>query len=129
MDNKEILKNAFKDVIVANEVDEDVIAHYFDKNYQQWVDDHELDYFGFVAHMYAQKKRVKQASVEFKSMVSENDKVATIHQIRAMTIEGNEVSGKVIAHFTFDNNKITRCEELTFFEKAEEKDRDLGHVS
>ena len=128
MNNKDRLKNAFEEIFMAAEVNEEKIDKYFDRSYQQWVDGHELDYKDFIKHIHAQKKRIQRVSVKFETMIAEGDKVATIHHIKARTIEGNDIKGRVLAHFTFRNHKIIRCEELTFFDKANAQDRDLGHV-
>ncbi|QDP71955.1 nuclear transport factor 2 family protein [Legionella israelensis] len=126
--NKSILKQAFKTIFEENQIDELTVAEFFSKDYQQWVDGHQLDYQGFLQHLKAQRQKIATISIEFKSVVAEKNKVATIHQVEAITQKGNPVKGKVIAHFTFENDKILSCEELTFFTEAKEEDRDLGSV-
>ena len=76
--------------------------------------------------MLAQKKRLKSVDIKFHSMVEEGQKVATIHFVDAISHDGHIIKGRVIAHFTFKADKLTFCEELTFFDKAREKDKDLG---
>ncbi|WP_133128897.1 nuclear transport factor 2 family protein [Legionella nagasakiensis] len=125
-ENKLLLKQAFKAIFEHEVVDEKTIAAFFSKDYRQWVDGHELDYQDFIQHIQAQKKRVATVSIDFKSMIAENDKVATVHLIDAITREGAPVRGKVIAQFTIKNKKIVACEELTFLHEAQEKDKDLG---
>ncbi|AHE67969.1 hypothetical protein Loa_02427 [Legionella oakridgensis ATCC 33761 = DSM 21215] len=127
-ENKLLLKQAFKAIFEHDVVNEETIAAFFSKEYRQWVDGHELDYQDFIKHIQAQKKRVATVSIEFKSMIAEHDKVATVHLIDALTKEGDPVRGKVIAQFTIKNKKIVACEELTFLHEAKEKDRDLGSV-
>ncbi len=129
MNYKERLKLIFKEVLGSPEFNTTKIAKHFDKAYKQWVDGHELDYVGFVNHMRAQKQRVESVEVTFHSMIEEGPKVATIHFIDAKTKDGYPVKGRVMAHFTFNEDKLVLCEELTFFDKAREQDKDLGHVS
>ena len=95
----------------------------------QWVDGHELDFDGFVAHLKAQRQRIESVKFTFKSVVEQGDKVATIHLIDAVTKDSHPVKGKVVAQFTFEDGKIVNCEELTYFSEAREQDRDLGSVS
>ena len=128
MDNKEILRKAFNEVFESSSANEESIAKFFDEKYQQWVDGNELDFKGFAKHVQSQKHRVEHVSFDFKSMVAEGDKVATIHHINAITKEGDSVKGRVCAQFTFSNGKIIRCEELTFFDQVKDKDKDLGHT-
>lgn len=129
MNYKEQIKLIFKEVIGSPEFNESKISEYFDEDYQQWVDGHELDYSGFIEHMRAQKQKIESVDIKFHSIVEEGQKVATIHFIEAKTLDGHEVKGRVIAHFTFKDSKLVLCEELTFFDKAREKDRNLGHVN
>mgnify|MGYP000256420416 CR=1 FL=1 len=128
MNYKERLKLIFDDVIGSPEFDELKISKHFDKDYQQWVDGHELDYCGFIEHMRIQKQRVKSVDIKFHSIIEEGQKVSTIHFVNATTKDGHEVEGRVIAHFTFNKDKLILCEELTFFNKARDEDRDLGHI-
>lgn len=128
VDYKSRLKEMFNDVFQSPEYNEEVIGQYFSPDYQQLVDAHQIDFEGFKQHVQAQKKRVERVSFTFKSLVCENNIVATIHLIDAQTKEGNTVKGKVMAQFTFEDDKIVACEELTFISEASEHDKDLGHV-
>lgn len=126
--NKIVLRKAFKAIFESDNVDEAIIAHYFSPDYIQWVDGHELDYSGFINHLKAQKMRVARVNIDFKSLVAEGNKVASIHLIDAMTRDGHPVIGKVVAQFTFKEGKILACEELTFIQHAREEDKNLGSV-
>ena len=126
--NKELIREAFKQVFGSATFSEDVIAQYFTSNYQQWVDGRCLNFKDFVQHIKAQKARVEAVSIEFKSLIAEGNRVASVHLIDAVTVTGNPVKGRVMAVFTIENDKIAHCEELTFIEEAEDGDRDLGHV-
>lgn len=126
--NKTLLKNAFASVFEQGQIDEASVSRYFDKQYTQWVDGHELDFNGFVEHLAAQRKRVEKVNVTFRTILAEGDQVSTVHLIDAMTKEGNAVKGKVIALFSFRNGKILSCEELTYFDEVSEQDKDLGSV-
>lgn len=125
---KQTLLAAFESIFERQENDEENVSRYFSKDYTQWVDGHELDFQGFIEHLQSQRKRIQSVSFQFKNIISEGDKVSTIHLVDALTTEGNSVQGKVIAHFTFKDGKIIHCEELTYFANASEKDRDLGSV-
>ena len=103
---KQTLLAAFESIFERQENDEENVSRYFSKDYTQWVDGHELDFQGFIEHLQAQRKRIQSVSFHFKNIISEGDKVSTIHLVDALTTEGNSVQGKVIAHFTFKDGKI-----------------------
>ncbi len=90
-DNKQILKDAFAEVIACPNPTEELCAKYFSRDYVQYVDGHRLDFDGFVKHMVEQKKVVASVNVTFKHMVEEGDKVATVHMIDATKKDGAKV--------------------------------------
>ena len=94
---KEWFKKAFKAVIEDMDADESVIEQYFAEDYRQYVDGHELDYQGFIKHMKAQKAALQSVSVEFKHLIAEDDKIASIHFIHAIKKDCGIVEGQVNA--------------------------------
>lgn len=126
LNNKQIIQDAFRDVIENTSAGEEMISQYFSKDYRQFVDGKQLNYDQFVAHMKAQKLAIKSVKVSFENMLSDGDKVSTVHIVDAVKKDGSIIKVKVIAMFQIDQGKIMLCDELTYFIKGNDVDRDLG---
>lgn len=124
--NKDLLKEAFRNIIEAPVVDEKQIARYFSQDYIQHVDGKTINYTQFVSHIHTQRKTLASIKVTFLNVVSEGDTVFSNHLIRAHTKDGRILHGKVIGEFTIRDGKITGCDELTHIVGGTEEDQDLG---
>lgn len=126
VDNKILLKNAISDIFDGDTVDENVVAKYFSKDYIQYVDGKTLDYQQFIEHLHTQRKTVYNIRFTFEHLVSEGDKVVSIHYPEADKRSGGRIKAKVIALFIIKNNKIILCDELTHLIVGDKEDHDLG---
>ena len=126
MNNKDFIKNAFAEIYKGDAVDETVVAHYFSKDYIQHVDGKTLNYQQFVDHLYAQRKAIYNVTITFEHLISEGDKVVSIHYPTADKFSGGKIKAKVIALFVIKNDKIVLCDELTHLIEGSSEDRDLG---
>ncbi len=123
---KKFIQEVFINLIENRDADEKTYAKYFSKDYIQYVDGKVLDYDHFVKHMKALADTIKSAKVTFKHIVSENDKVATIHRVNAVKHDGSQIEVQVNALFQIKNNKIILCDELTYLIQGEKSDKDLA---
>jgi hypothetical protein len=77
--------------------------------------------------MRAQKTVLKSLKIEFKNMIVEGDKIATIHIGHGIKKDGNAIEAQVNAVFQIKNRKLIVCDELTRMVKGNKADEDLGH--
>ena len=125
-ESKEFIQEVFRNVIENRNANEEIYSQYFSPNYTQYVDGKILNYTDFVSHMTAQKTVIASAKVNFKYIISEGDKIATVHTVEAVKHNGNLIEAQVNALFQIENRKILSCDELTHLIKGEKSDRDLG---
>lgn len=123
---KKFIKEVFINLIVNRDADEKTYAKYFSKDYIQYVDGKILDYDHFVRHMKTLAATIKSAQVTFKHIITEGDKVATIHRVNAIKHDGSQIEVQVNALFQIKNNKIILCDELTYLIQGEKSDKDLA---
>lgn len=126
MDNKEIIRSAFRDIFGSDKVDEAKVALYFSPEYIQHVDGKTINYAQFIKHLHEQRKTLASIKVTFLTIASEGDIVFSNHLITATKHDGAELQGKVIAQFTVKDGKIVGCDELTLMLTGSKKDKDLG---
>lgn len=120
-----LLENTFQDLL--NPVkDVDAIRPYFDKDYTQWVDGKMLDYDGFFRHVTALKEVIASAYIEFIEYIEDGDKVADIHDVFVTKKSGEKLHVRVMAFFTFKDQKIASVRELTQLLEGDEADQDIG---
>jgi predicted SnoaL-like aldol condensation-catalyzing enzyme len=125
-DTKKFVKEAFTNTIENMDATEETYAKYFSRDYIQHVDGKTLKYDDFIAHMKAQKNVMKSATVNFKYMIVEGDKVATVHIVNGVKKNGGIIEAQVNALFQIKDKKIVFCDELTHLIKGDKSDRDLG---
>ncbi|MES2204085.1 MAG: nuclear transport factor 2 family protein [Pseudomonadota bacterium] len=123
---KKFIKEIFVTLIEEREVSEATCARYFSKEYIQYVDGKVLDYDHFVKHMKTLMATIKSAKVTFKHIIVEGDKVATVHNVKAIKNDGSHIEAQVNALMQIKNNKIILCDELTHLIQGEKSDKDLG---
>ena len=126
MENKEVIKAAFRAAFDSDTVREEAVTRYFSRDYIQHVDGKTIGYVQFIEHLRAQRETIASFHIEFLAMASEGDIVFTNHKVRAVKKDGNEIEAKVIAQFTVCNGQIIACDELTRMVAGSEEDRDLG---
>lgn len=126
MDNKELVRLAFRNVIEATSVDSGEIERYFSTQYVQEVDGKTLHFEEFVAHVKKQKETVASAKVDLIALISEGDVVFSNHEVNVLKKDGSRAKFKVIAQFLVRDGRIAACDELTRMIEGEKSDRDLG---
>lgn len=126
MDNKQLIRLAFQNVIEATSVDAHEIEKYFSKRYVQNVDGRTLLFEEFVAHVIKQKETVALAKVRFLNLICETNVVFSNHEVDVLKKDGSKAKFKVIAEFCIADGKIVSCDELTRMIEGEKSDRDLG---
>ncbi len=124
--NKQLIKEAFANVVENMDVTEETYTKYFSENYQQRVDGKILNYIDFVSHMKVQKTVMQTVRVTFRYMVAEENRVATIHVVNGVKKDGGTIEAQVNAIFQISENKIILCDELTHLIKGDKSDKDLG---
>jgi ketosteroid isomerase-like protein len=124
--NKVLVQHMFRDVLERDKFDEQEIAHYFSRSYQQKVDGKTLDFTGFVDHIRELKRTVTGLQVSFEQMVAEGNKVMDIHRVEADKRTGGKMMARVISLWVIEAGKIVFCDELTHMEQGAPEDRDLG---
>ena len=123
---KELIKNLFKNVLQNQSVDIEIIKKYISEKYIQYVDGKELRFEQFVEHIKKQKEVIESIKVDFISMVEENNIVFTNHIVSINKKDNSFVKVKVIAEFIIENEKLVKCDELTFLLNGSSEDKDLG---
>lgn len=126
IETKQLIRDAFVNVLENPDATDATYADYFSKDYIQHVDGKTLNYDGFVAHMQTLKSVVETMKVTFEQLIVDGDKVCSVHVVDAIKKDGNEVQIKVIAYMQIKDKKIVFCDELTHMLKGEKSDRDLG---
>lgn len=123
---KQFIQDAFKAIIVDTNATDETYSTYFSKDYIQYVDGKELNYKGFVQHMKALKAALYSATVSFRHIIAEDDKVSTVHVINAIKKDGRKVVAQVNALMQIEDEKIVLCDELTHIIHGDASDKDLG---
>ncbi|SCC48347.1 hypothetical protein GA0116948_11097 [Chitinophaga costaii] len=126
MDYKKTIREGFALFSQKNGFKQEDVARFFHPAYQQYVDGHHLDYKGFIAHMIAQRKVVQEMEIFFKTIVQEGNIVFTNHEVFIKKIDGQPIKIQVIAEFLFEEDKVIKCEELTYLMEGSNEDRDIG---
>lgn len=126
MNNKEIIKQVFREVFETRNFNESKIVELFHENYTQHVDGKKLSLQDFIAHIKKLKEELSSVKIIFDHIVCEDDSVCTVHRALGVKKSGVEVHAKVIAYFKLKDGKVLLCDELTHMVKGEEEDRDLG---
>lgn len=127
--NKQLIKDAFSQVVGSNSADEKIIAAFFHPEYQQYVDGIELNYSGFIQHMIAQKGVISNTVVNFRNIVAEDEVVFTNHEVIATKNDGSIIKVHVLAEFRIANGKIIRCDELTRVIQGSVEDSNIGSMT
>ena len=126
--NKQLVKDAFTQVVGSTVADEKIITHFFHSKYQQNVDGVKLDYSGFIEHMKAQKSIVSNIIVNFRNIVAEDELVFTNHDVIVTKNDGSIVKIHVLAEFRIAEGKIISCDELTRLEQGAPEDHNIGSM-
>jgi predicted SnoaL-like aldol condensation-catalyzing enzyme len=126
MENKEIVRNLFKNVFESPEFNEEILRNYVDTAYIQQVDGKTLNYPEFVLHIKLLKEKVNSLNVEFLTLVEEGDIVFSNHIVSLTLNDGKKGKSHGIAEFRIRDGKLYSCDELTFLVEGREKDKDLG---
>lgn len=122
-----LIQEIFTEVFEKDEFDEAVCEKYFSKNYVQYVDGKKVDYAGFLEHVRALKSALHSMSFEFKHIVTQGNKIATLHIARGIKRDtGDKIEVQVNAMFEVQHNQLILCNELTRLIHGEERDQDLG---
>lgn len=127
--NKQLIKDAFTQVVGSTIVDEKIIANFFHSNYQQNVDGVQLDFSGFIQHMKAQKEIISSITVNFRNIVAEDELVFTNHDVMVTKNDGGIIKIHVLAEFRIAEGKIISCDELTRLEHGAAEDHNIGSMT
>lgn len=127
--NKQLIKDAFSQIVESTSADEKVIADFFHPKYQQYVDGQQLDYSDFIQHMIVQKGVISNTVVNFKNIVAEDELVFTNHEVIATKNDGSIIKVHILAEFTIADGKIIRCDELTRIIQGSAEDSKIGSMT
>jgi limonene-1,2-epoxide hydrolase len=126
MSPKELVLNAFRNVLENPNATLCDLEKYFSVEYKQSVDGKALDYSAFTEHFIALTKAVRSFNVDVRDIMSEGNRVFTHHVVHMIKNNGDEVVMKVLALFDVEDGKIIACDELTHILKGNSEDHDLG---
>lgn len=119
------LKSLFADLFDPTKGIE-AIKPYFSPQYTQWVDGKLLDFEAFIQHVKALKEVIASAHIEFKEYLENGNIVADTHEVFITKKTGEKLHVKVMAFFTFENQKILSTQELTHLISGNVEDQDIG---
>ncbi|MDN5285323.1 MAG: hypothetical protein JWR38_1597 [Mucilaginibacter sp.] len=125
-DHKKLIKEIFKNIFETPSFDEAIVRKYFSTDYIQHVDGKTLGFDHFIKHVEVVKDAMQSMSINFKTLVQENDTVFTNHIVTGTTKEGRTGDVQVIGEFRIRNGQVIYCDELTHQLSGDPKDRDLG---
>lgn len=125
-DNKQLIKNVFRDIFSNLDFTEETCEKYFSINYIQYVDGKKLDYDKLIKHLMNLKSTLHKIKITFKHIISEHDKVSTIHIVNATKKNGVVCKVQVNAMFQIKNQKIILCDELTHLISGEGLDKEIA---
>lgn len=123
---EKVVEEMLHNVIESKTYDEAVIQVYFSTDYIQVVDGHTLDYTGFKQHIQKLKELIDTVEVKVLNFAKRGCTVFTKHQVQSVLRDGSRHKHFVMAEFTFQDGKISRCEELTFLLEGSASGKDLG---
>ncbi len=124
---KRHVKQMFKDLIENPNFDETLVDKYVSEDYVQMVDGKTFYYPEFKSHLKVIKEAATPGKVQFLHIVSDKNKVATVHHVHEVKKNGEPLITEVIALFQFDkNNKMVLCRELTHIVQGNEEDKELS---
>ena len=112
-------------LIESESIDEKIIASYLHDDFIQYVDGKTLNKLDCISHAKAVKSSVHSGKVTFEHIISESNKVCTVHLAQGKTNEGNYVKFKVIAYFEIKDNKVWLFDELTRMVSGNDSDSDI----
>lgn len=104
----------------------EICARYFSQDYIQYVDGRALTFNEFVAHMNTLKKVMTSIKIDFKHILIDGNKVATLHIVNGIKKNGDKVKAQVNAIIEIRDKKIVMCDELTHILEGNKSDHDLG---
>lgn len=124
-----IVTQALQQMLTDPVHDEDRIAAFFAPHYEQQVDGKTLNYKDFVDHMALLKKVVRSLELNLITVASEHNEVLTHHKVNIDKNDGSSARFEIFAHFTVQDRRIIRCEELTRLLSGTTTDQALGGMT
>lgn len=85
-----------------------------------------LNYQEFMDHIKALRASVNKIKIQFIDILAEGNKVSTHHLVEVYKRPQGLANFEVFAIFTIENDRITKCDELTRLVSGSAADRDLG---
>lgn len=107
MTPKELVLNAFRNVLENPSATLCDLEKYFSVDYKQSVDGKALDYSAFTGHFIALTKVVKSFNVDVCDSMSEGNRIFTHHVVNMIKIDGEEVVMKVLALFDVEYDRLS----------------------
>lgn len=123
---KHIIQKVFTDVLENPVFNLSSIETYFSKDYTQFVDHHQLNYDEFVLHIKKLKEKVAEQNISLINYAENGNIIFTHHIAKSVLKDGSIVLHKVLAEFTIQENKIIKCDELTFMLEGDLSAKNLG---
>lgn len=128
MENKELIRKVFHLLFESENLDDNVITLYFSTDYVQHVDNETLSIDEFIAHIKKVREKIDSCRITFNTLISENDIVFSNHTVCAIMKNGSSIQQHVLAEFHICNGKIHFCDELTFHQKGDLSESNLGSI-
>lgn len=126
MHNKDIIIQAFKEILEDGKIDNETIKKYFHKDYIQEVNGIKIDYDEFKLHLFKQRQSIENISIKFNTILSYDNIIFSNHNVHCTKKDGSFCSFKVIAEFRIKDEKIFFCDELTHLIEGKQSDTDMG---
>ena len=116
---EKIVQEMLHQIIESKSYDEKQIDAYFSPQYVQVVNTAVLDFEGFKKHIQKLKEVVHSIDLEIVQTGVGDHCVFTNHRVHVVLKDQSAHYYKVMAMFVFEENKIIRCEELTYLVEGE----------
>ena len=116
---EKIVQEMLHQIIESKSYDEKQIEVYFSPQYIQVVNTTVLDFEGFKKHIQKLKEVVDSIDLEIVQTGVGDHCIFTNHRVHVVLKDQSSHYYKVMAMFVFEENKIIRCEELTYLVEGE----------
>ena len=110
---KEFIKEAYSNAIENLNASDEAYSQFFSKEYIHHINGKTLHFKDFVARIKERKAALKSLKINFKYMIAEGDKIATVHIVDAISKNGQPLKVKVHMLFQIKDRKIVLGDELT----------------
>ncbi|MEM6581315.1 MAG: hypothetical protein AAF699_08590 [Pseudomonadota bacterium] len=126
-DKLEFFLESWREIFLeSNKTPEEVIACYFCRDYQFYVNGHLLNFDLMVDRARRMRAEIDTASIRIVEAVGEGNKLAEIHEVDVVTKDGARSVVRLHNFLTFADNKIQTVLSLTMNMDGDERHADIA---